>query len=178
MAGMQFVPWRNIADWKCTACGYCCKLYSVVLNFPEWLLLVKTFGAETTVAGVDKLFIKRADDGCCTFLCHLAGTYFCGLQQMKPAACKLWPFKVLSEPKYGQANQAAFNYQGIRLFVYADSMCSGLRYGAPTWEFNFSTLREFVELALGARQVQCKTTSDLGFRSSAQTLRFNPAWRC
>jgi hypothetical protein len=49
--------------------------------------------------------------------------------------------------------------------------------GSPTWEFNFSTLREFVELALGTRQVQCKTTSDLGFMSNAQALRFIPAWR-
>lgn len=175
---MQFVPWQNIADWKCTACGYCCKLYSVVLNFPEWLKLVKTFGVETTIAGLDRFYIKRADDGCCTFLCRFAGTYFCGLQRMKPGACKLWPFKVLSEPKYGQANQALFNYRGIKLFVYADSMCSGLRYGSPTWEFNFSTLREFVELALGARQVQCKTTSDLGFVPSAQMSRFNAVWRC
>jgi Fe-S-cluster containining protein len=174
---MQFVPWQNIADWKCTACGYCCKLYSVVLNFPEWLKLVKTFGVETTIAGLDRLYIKRADDGACTFLCRFAGTYFCGLQHMKPGACKLWPFKVLSEPKYGQANQALLNYRGMRLFVYADSMCSGLRYGSPTWEFNFSTLREFVELALGARQVQCNTTSDLGFVPSAQMSRFNVVWR-
>ena len=158
---MQFVPWQNIADWKCTACGYCCKLYSVVLGFPEWLNLVKTFGVETTVAGLDRLYIKRADDGACTFLCRFASTYFCGLQHMKPGACKLWPFKVLTEPKYGEANQALFNYQGRRLFIYADSMCSGLRYGSPTWEFNFSTLREFVELALGIREVQCKTTSKL-----------------
>ena len=174
---MQFVPWQNIADWKCTTCGYCCKLYSVVLNFPEWLRLVKTFGAATTVAGLDKFYIKRADDGCCTFLCRFGGTYSCGLQQMKPAACKLWPFKVLSEPKYGQAKQALLNYHGMQLYVYADAMCSGLRYGTPTWEFNSSTLREFVALALGARQVQCKTTSDLGSIWRPQALRFNSAWR-
>jgi Fe-S-cluster containining protein len=174
---MQFVPWQSIADWKCTACGYCCKLYSVVLNFPEWLGLVKTFGVETTIAGLDRLYIKRVDDGSCMFLCRFANTYFCGLQRMKPAACKLWPFKVLTEPKYGQTKQALFNYQGMRLFIYADSMCSGLRYGAPTWEFNFSTLREFVELALGTRQVQCKTTSDSVFMPNAQASRFNPAWR-
>jgi len=92
--------------------------------------------------------------------CRFANTYFCGLQHMKPGACKLWPFKVLSEPKYGQANQALFNYDGRRLFIYADAMCSGLRYGSPTWEFTFATLKEFVELALGTRQTQCKTTSN------------------
>jgi Fe-S-cluster containining protein len=170
---MQFVPWRCIANWKCTACGYCCKLYSVVLNLPEWLRIIKTFGVATTVAGLDRLYIKRADDGSCAFLCRFANTSFCGLQQMKPGACKLWPFKVLSEPKYGQASQALFNYGGRRLFIYADAMCSGLRYGSPTWEFTFATLKEFVELALGTREAQCKTTSDLVFVPYPQVRRFS-----
>ena len=42
---MQFVPWQNIADWHCKACGYCCKLYSVVINFAEWLNIAQTFGS-------------------------------------------------------------------------------------------------------------------------------------
>jgi Fe-S-cluster containining protein len=169
MPEMQFVPWQHIADWKCTACGYCCKLYSVVLNLPEWLQIIRTFGVEKTVAGLDRLYIKRADDGSCTFLCHFANAYFCGLQHMKPGACKLWPFKVLTEPRYGQANGALFNYDGRRLFIYADSMCPGLRYGTPTWEFNFSTLKEFVELALGKRQEQCKTTSKIALGQFCQS---------
>jgi Fe-S-cluster containining protein len=143
---MQFVPWQNVADWRCKACGYCCKLYSVVLGFPEWLRLAKTFGAETTVTGLDHFYIKRTSDGSC------------GLQQMKPEACKIWPFKILAEPKYGEPNQAAFDYMGHRLYVYADTMCNGLRYGAPTWDFRYTTIKEFAELALGLRQVQYKTT--------------------
>ncbi len=169
---MRFVPWQNIADWKCIACGYCCKLYSVVLGFPEWFRIVKTFGIEKTAAGLDKLYIKRAEDGSCSFLCNFGNMCYCGLQNMKPEACKLWPFKVLSKPKYGQASQAVFNYIGRKLFIYADTMCSGLRYGSPTWEFNYLTLREFAELALGARQTQTKTTSDLAFMSRLQVRRF------
>jgi Fe-S-cluster containining protein len=169
---MEFIPWRHIADWRCTACGYCCKLYSVVLGFPEWLRIVKTFGAEATVADLSRFYIKRVSDGSCSFLCHFANTYCCGLQQMKPDACKLWPFKVLAEPKYGQANQALFHYGGRELFIYADAMCSGLRYGSPTWEFNFLTLREFVDLALGTRHVQRKTTSDLPFAPYSRVQRF------
>ena len=155
---MQFVPWQNVADWHCRACGYCCKLYSVVLGFPEWLRLTRTFGSETTVAALDSFYIKRASDGSCAFLCSHSHNYSCALQSMKPAACKLWPFKVLAEPKYGEPNQAAFDYMGNRFYVYADTMCSGLRYGTPTWEFRGKTVREFTELALGLRQVQCKTT--------------------
>jgi len=32
---MQFVPWRNIADWKCIVCGYCCKLWPVKILAPQ-----------------------------------------------------------------------------------------------------------------------------------------------
>jgi hypothetical protein len=77
---------------------------------------------------------------------------------MKPEACKLWPFKVLSEPKYGEANQAAYDYGGVRLYIYGDTMCSGLRCGTPTWDFRYTTVKEFTELALGVRQIQYKTT--------------------
>jgi Fe-S-cluster containining protein len=155
---MQFVPWQSIADWRCKTCGYCCKLYSVVLDFPEWLKITRTFGIETTVAGIDRFYIKRVSDGSCAFLCSNPNSYFCGIQKMKPEACKLWPFKVLSEPKYGYQNQAVYYYGGIRLYIYADTMCSGLHYGRSTWDFQHTTLREFAELALGIRQVQYKTT--------------------
>ncbi len=155
---LRFVPWRQIANWRCTACGNCCKLYSVVLNFPEWLTIAKTFGAENTVAGLDKLFLKRENDGSCAFLCHFAGNYHCGLQNMKPDACKLWPFKVLAEPKYGEAEQAVFDWAGKKLFIYADSMCEGLRYGSPSWEFKSLVLKEFAGLALGTCRTQHNTT--------------------
>jgi Fe-S-cluster containining protein len=155
---LQFVPWQNVADWHCKACGYCCKLYSVVLGFPEWINIAKTFGVQSTVTGLDKFFIKRASDGTCAFLCGGSRSYFCGLQGMKPEACKLWPFKILAEPKFGEPSQAAFDYRGNRLYVYADNMCSGLRYGTPTWDFAHTTVKEFAELALGLRQVQYKTT--------------------
>jgi Fe-S-cluster containining protein len=165
---MQFVPWRNIADWHCKACGYCCKLYSVVLNFHEWLRLTKTYGVETTLSGLDRFFIQRAGDGSCTFLCHDTNNYFCGLQNIKPEACKIWPFKVLTEPKYGEENLAAYDYRGLRFYVYGDDMCSGLRYGTPTWDFQHTTVKEFAELALGVRDAQSKTTRAASYRPQRQ----------
>lgn len=155
---MQFIPWQNIADWHCKACGYCCKLYSVVLGFPEWLRITKSFGVQTTVTGLDRFYIKRADDGSCAFLYRDMTNYHCALQNAKPEACKIWPFKVLSEPKFGEPNQAAYNYGSARLYVYGDSMCSGLRMGTPTWDFRYKTIKEFTELALGLKQLQHKTT--------------------
>ncbi len=160
---MRFVPWQYLSDWKCNMCGDCCKLYSVVIDLPEWLQIVKNFGVEKTAAGLDRFFIKRNSDGSCPFVYDFANTNFCGLQNMKPGACKQWPFKVLFEPRFGDANHALYNYGNLKLFVYADSNCSGLRYGSPSWEFATMTIREFVELTMGKRQNQLKTTNFLRF---------------
>jgi hypothetical protein len=84
---------------------------------------------------------------------------------MKPEACKIWPFKVLHEAKYGQSNQAAYDYGGLRLYVYADITCSGLSYGSPNWEFQHSKVKEFTEIALGVREVQHKTTRAAIYRT-------------
>ncbi len=159
---MLFVPWRHIENWKCNACGDCCRLYSVVLNFNEWLQIVKSCGIEHTASGLDKLYLKRRGDGSCDFLCRYPNGYACGLQYMKPKACQLWPFKISSRPEFGYAKEATYHYGSQILFVYADPMCSGLRYGPPTWEFASETLKEFVEIAIGLRDKQYKTTSKAG----------------
>jgi Fe-S-cluster containining protein len=158
MPTIQFVPWRQISHWRCNLCGNCCKDYCVVLNFPEWLRISQNFGSGTTAISADKLFIKRCNDGTCAFICRHAGSYLCGLQNMKPDACKLWPFKVLIEPRYGEANQAAFDFGSKKLYVYADSNCCGLRYGSPTWEFTNLTLKEFAAIALGICRAQRSST--------------------
>ncbi len=155
---IKFVPWRQISSWRCIGCGECCKDYSVVLNFYEWLTIAQTFGAQNVVKGANRLFIRRMSDGCCAFLCNVGGTPLCGLQNMKPAACKLWPFKILTEPRYGDANQALFEYAGRTLYVYADSNCSGLKYGNPSWDFSALTLREFADIALGTCRTQRNST--------------------
>jgi len=160
---MLFVPWRYFAEWKCIACGKCCKSYSVVLSFYEWLKIVKNYGVDKTVSGVDKLFIERRGDGSCVFLYYLSNMYLCGLRHMKPKACKLWPFKVLSKPKFGYADEAVYYYGGDEFFIYADFTCTGLRYGKPKWGFTNYTLKEFAEIALGRRNDQFKTTGNIGF---------------
>ncbi len=157
---MQFVPWQFIADWKCDSCGICCRRYSVVLNFQEWLRIVKTYSMELTASDLTRLYIKRKNDGTCSFLCDFATSSFCGLQHMKPEACKLWPFKVLGTPKYGYPRQAAYNYCGKTLFVYADSNCTGLNYGQPSWGFANFTVKEFAEIAFGFNHCQTKSTGN------------------
>lgn len=158
---MQYVPWRYISDWKCNTCGDCCKFYSVVLNFQEWLRIIKNFGIQQTISGFDNLFLKRREDGSCVFLCRYPNSFACGLQYMKPKACQLWPFKILAQPKFGFGREAAYSYDGKQLFIYADTNCSGLKYGMPTWEFSNRTMREFSEIAIGTRINQFKTTAQL-----------------
>jgi hypothetical protein len=46
------------------------------LAFPRWLRIVKTFGVESTVAGLSHLYVKRVDNGSCSFLCHFAARSF------------------------------------------------------------------------------------------------------
>lgn len=172
MSTAGIVPWRRVADWRCISCGDCCRLYSVVINFHEWLKIVKNFGVETTATDLDKLLIKRNGDGSCAFLGKYSNTHLCGLQHMKPKACQLWPFKVLAQPKYGFPNEAVYGVGPDNLFVYADSMCNGLRFGTPTPEFASNTLREFVEIAIGLRNSQFKTTSRIDCSWSRNAYSF------
>ncbi len=161
---MLFAPWQHIYDWNCTLCGQCCRAYSVVLNFSEWLKIVKNYGMDKTVSGLNKLYIKRKNEGSCIFLQNFSNISLCRLQYMKPKACKLWPFKILSRPEYGYVNEAAYNYGGSKLFIYADSTCRGLRYGKPSFDFAANTLREFIEIALDLRRDQYKTTAYINFQ--------------
>jgi hypothetical protein len=141
----------------------------VVLDFQEWLRIIKAYGMELTASDLTKLYIKRKNDGACSFLCDFSSPSLCGLQHMKPQACKLWPFKVLGTPKHGYAQQAAYNYCGKTLFVYADSNCRGVKYGNPSWVFANFIIKEFAEIALGFNSRQVKSTANI---SSNKRNRF------
>jgi hypothetical protein len=141
-----------------------------VINFHEWLRIVKNYGVEQTVSGFDKLFLRRKDDGSCAFFCETQYESLCAIQHMKPKACQLWPFKILQEPKYGHPREASYDVNGTELFIYADSMCHGLRYGSPTLTFMNDTVKEFIGVAVGSCNHQIKSTGDVRFRN--RLLRF------
>jgi Fe-S-cluster containining protein len=140
----------------------------VVINFHEWLRIVKNYGVENTSSGLDKLYIRRRSNGACTFLGSNPYASMCMLQSAKPRACQLWPFKVLMRPQYGFAKEAAFPIGENSVFVYADTMCNGLTFGLPASDFANYTVREFVEIAAGLNNRQLKTTSSLSLRSIGQ----------
>ena len=158
---MRPVPWRRVASWSCNLCGKCCREYRVVLKPEEWLKLVDIYGPEVAEVGHGKFYLRRRPDGSCIFLKKVGGKWLCGLQDMKPKACKLWPFKVLSWPKYGRAAEAYVNYMGCPLYVYVDPFCPGLKWGSPTPAFVSTVLKETIEIALGIRTEQEHTTSKL-----------------
>ena len=159
---MMPIPWKYVQDWFCTACGVCCKEYSVVLDFPEWIRIVKNYGVNFTEPGISRFFLKHKNDGTCAFLYSFNGRWLCGLQQqMKPIACKLWPFKVSDRPKFGRPSEALYNYGERKLYVYTDPSCIGLRWGTPCQDFQNVIIPEFIDLALGLKQKQFYSTCPL-----------------
>ena len=129
------------------------------MKFNEWLNLVRTYGVGVTRAGLNKFYIQKKQDGSCLFLTISNGIWFCGLQNMKPTACKLWPFKVLDRPKYGRAKEALFNYKDRRFFIYVDSVCPQIGWGKPTTKMVHNVIPEFIDIALGQREKQFYSTS-------------------
>ena len=158
---MKPVPWRYVKSWNCIACGACCRGFDVVLGYKEWVDIVRRFGIEATQPGITKLYLRKRIDGSCIFLSQLYGTCLCTLQRMKPRACKLWPFKIYTQPKYGKLAQALYSSNGRKLFIYVDPLCKGITWGNPTQDFIEGTLNEFIEIALGLSEKQYYTTAKL-----------------
>ena len=156
---MNPVPWRTVKSWNCIECGMCCRDYHVVLNFNEWITIVRNYGADTTVPTVSKFLLGKNSDGTCRFLANIGNTCHCGLQYMKPLACKIWPFKVSDKPKFGNPKEAHYRYREKDFFVYVDPACTGLIWGNPTSDFKFRTLPEFIDVAVGLRDRQFYSTS-------------------
>lgn len=157
-------PWSFVESWRCIACGICCRGYQVVLRFNEWVNLIRKYGIGVTQPGVSKFFLGKKGDGTCVFLSTAFNTWLCGLQNMKPKACKIWPFKVLTRPRYGRFKDAEYRYRNKTLYVYVDPACIGLRWGKPTREFVYQTLPEFIEITLGLSARQTFSTSRNPYR--------------
>lgn len=155
------VPWRRVESWTCVACGLCCKGFDVVLDFPEWINIVKTYGVDFTQPSISRFYLRRKSDGTCVFLYNHYGTWLCSLQRMKPIACKLWPFKISDKPKYGNSKEASCKWSNQKLYIYVDPSCIGLRWGSPNLEFASTILPEFIDLALYQRRKQFHSTAKL-----------------
>jgi hypothetical protein len=155
------VSWRRIKSWKCIECGMCCRDYHVVLNIHEWIKIVRNFGVERTIYSGSKLLLGKKNDGSCCFLNCRGDNCYCGLQYMKPLACKIWPFKIFDHPKFGNSTEAFYRFRERNFFIYVDPACKGLSWGPPTSEFKYKSLPEFIDVAVGIRKKQMYSTSIL-----------------
>jgi Fe-S-cluster containining protein len=155
---MEPIPWRRVKSWNCVTCGICCKEYDVVLGYWEWTNIIRNFGVSAIKPSVARLCLGKKGDGTCVFLYNSYGSWLCGLQQNKPNACKLWPFKIYEQSKHGRDDEAIYRFGDRVLFIYVDPSCQGLTWGIPTRRFQHETLREFSEIALGKREKQFYST--------------------
>jgi len=158
---MTPVPWSWVRSWYCSNCGLCCREFEVVLRFDEWLRMVQRYGVGVTKAGLDKFYMGKKDDRTCLFLYNSLGRWFCGLQHMKPVACRLWPFKISNRPTYGRPKEAVFNYGEKQVFVYIDPICPEIAWGQPSPQMLYRVIPELVEIAMGIREKQVYSTSSI-----------------
>jgi len=172
------IPWSYVKSWNCTGCGLCCNQYNVVLGFNEWVNIVRTYGVGVTEPGISTFYLRMKGDGTCVFLYKLLDKWLCGLQHMKPRACKLWPFKIHDKPKFGSPNEASYTYGEKKFFVYVDPSCIGIQWGTPAQEFTYKTVPELIEIALGLREKQCYSTADLSnfYPYSVELVRRKWQW--
>jgi len=132
------IPWKYIASWNCTACGLCCRGFRVTIKFNEWMKIVQAYGVGVTSPGLNKFYLKRRSDGTCIFLHKLYD---------------MW-----------RPRSASYGYRDKTLFIYADPVCEGIRWGNPTQEFAHATLPELVQITLGLQEKQYYSTSRIFYQ--------------
>ena len=152
---VNYIPWRLIRSWKCLACGRCCKKYRVNLTWEEYEKIARYWPQEVKRTG-DGFYLKRRPDGGCRFLwgklCYLQ------ILNMKPLACKLWPFMILTRPDKMDINfEGLYQFKNKEYFVYLNPKCSGINKGDP---LNLKkVIEEVINLWLGLKKNQYYSTN-------------------
>ena len=156
---LKLIPWRSVRSWHCSGCGDCCKRYTVQITIQEWLNLPKTFGYNFVTQDLSGFYLGKTADGRCPFLWRSMGRILCGIQGMKPLACKIWPFRILDRPKYGRADEAHFNYRNRDFYVYLVPRCVGINWGKPSEHLVKIVIPEFIDVKLGLQKRQLYSTA-------------------
>ncbi|MEM3507525.1 MAG: YkgJ family cysteine cluster protein [Candidatus Bathyarchaeia archaeon] len=158
---MRPIPWSKVRSWNCIGCGVCCKIYDVLLTSYESIVFLKKFGTEVLKLDVKGFYLRKTVDGKCVFQYEYFGKSLCTIQKIKPLACKLWPFRILKYPKYGQAELARFTCNNDVFYIYVDTICKGLSLGNPSEDLIKKIIPEFIGIFLGNKQTQFYSTSRL-----------------
>jgi len=155
---VPLVPWRRVENWLCVACGECCREFRVPLRAYEVVRLANLFGYGPLELGLKGYRLRKRPDGRCVFQVYRSGRWICGIQSIKPLACKLWPFFISDKPQDSK-DEAEYEFRGYRFYVYVNPFCRGVVYGKPSNVFAKKVIPEFIELSLGLRREQSLSTS-------------------
>ena len=161
------IPWSQIRHWSCVACGECCKWFSIPLTTYEYAKISQRYGFNITELWEGRAWLKKRMDKRCVFMIWRNERWLCGLQESKPHACRMWPFKVFDRPTYGKEMRARYESEEWTGYVYADPRCPRLIYGVPTQNFERTIVREFVQMAHRKREHQDFSTASLPIASVA-----------
>ena len=156
------IPWSRVKSWRCLGCGDCCRL-TVQLTTEEWLNVTRAYGYGIIRQSINGFYLRKTVDGWCPFLSGSVGRWFCSIQRMKPLACKRWPFRVLSEPKYGKPREAHLKYRDREFYIYVNPHCHRILWGRPNGLFAHKILPEFIDIRLGLQREQFYSTSKLAY---------------
>lgn len=159
MGDEGLIPWSEVHTWSCTACGRCCVGYRIPLKMDEYVRVANRYGYGVVEFGLGKVYLKQGPSDRCIFQHPSQGRWVCALQAMKPLACKLFPFRVYSQPVYKRGDTSEYRFRDKIFYVYLDPSCPGIVGGKPSERFLLSTLPEVVEIGMGLRWKQRYTTS-------------------
>jgi len=133
------VPWTEVNDWACRACGNCCIGYRVPLKMDEVVSVTNSYGPGVLEYGLGKAYLT--------------------LQGIKPTACRLFPFRIHNKPVYKRGDSAAVSFRGQTLYLYLDPECQGIVPGSPSSRFREMVVPEFLAMGMGLQVKQRYTTS-------------------
>jgi Fe-S-cluster containining protein len=161
MTAPRFVPWRRVSDWRCLACGECCKHFEIPLRAEEYARIIGIYGLDVVRMSLGRAYLKKIRDSRCIFQSVSLDRWLCGLQKDKPLVCKLWPFAILENPKYGKNGESIYHYQEKKFYVYVHLYCRGLLLGKPLPHLRNKVIPEAVRLSLCLEESQKHTISNL-----------------
>ena len=167
----MLVPWSYVKSWSCLACGHCCKDYAIPLVEDEWLGFSSIFGSGAVEQMHGKNYLRRQANGKCIFQQISEGRWLCGIQDVKPMSCRLFPFKICFKPLYGREGESFFPYAGKRVHIYVDVDCRGIEWGKPKAELVRKVLPEFVGLRMKEASRQFYSTANTLSQKSLLPVR-------
>ncbi|MBO3840179.1 MAG: YkgJ family cysteine cluster protein [Thermoproteota archaeon] len=144
--GFHMIPWKLVKDWECKFCGNCCINHKIPLLFEEYAKIEPKYGPRSVEPGERMFYVKLLRDGKCYFLKKQGEKYFCRIHNEKPYVCRMFPFRVLRKPKYGNEELSEFKYRTEVFYVYLNRECNGVKLGNSSIRFIERVMPEFVKI--------------------------------